>query len=146
MGPLPTVQDFEGSGVVTTSYPGVFPFGSDATNTPKINVVAAADRPGAAADNHALDVPYDITGYGGFSEDLAATQDWSGYSGFSFWVKETGTGQKIEYEIKDGGADAEHSELWQAFFTDDHTGWTQITEPFSRLRAAQRLPAERRTQ
>ena len=37
----------------------------------------------------------------------------------------------IEYEIKDGGTDGEHSELWQGFFTDDSTGWKQIKEPFT---------------
>ncbi len=131
VGPLPIVQDFEGSGVVTTTFPGVFPFGSDDASSPDLAVVAAPDRPGASAGNHALDVPYTVAGYGGFSDDLATSQNWSSYSGFSFWVKEQGTGQHIEYEVKDGGTDAEHAELWQGFFDDTHTGWTQITTPFS---------------
>jgi beta-glucosidase len=76
-------------------------------------------------------MPYDVTGYGGFTQDLATSQDWSGYGGFSFWVRGTGSGQRIEYEIKDGGADGEHSELWQDFFMDTSTGWRQIQTPFS---------------
>ncbi|HEY2042130.1 MAG TPA: glycoside hydrolase family 3 N-terminal domain-containing protein [Jatrophihabitans sp.] len=129
--PLPMIEDFEGSVPITTGNPGIFPFGSDAASTPKLTVVAAADRPGAAAGNHGLDVPYTVAGYGGFSDDLAAAQNWSGYGGFSFWVKGTGSGQKVEYEIKDGGSDGEHSELWQGFFTDSAAGWQHVVAPFS---------------
>ena len=132
-GPLPMVEDFEGSTPITTGAPGIFAFGGDATSTPALAVVAAADRPGAGADNHALDLPYAVTSYGGFSDDLAAPQSWVAYAGFSFWVKGTGSGQKVEYEIKDGGADGEHSELWQGFFTDATAGWQQIQEPFGDL-------------
>src|ERR1700712_1579043 len=80
-GPLPNVEDFEGSVAITTANPGIFPFGSDAASTPKLAVVAAADRPGADASNHALDVPYTVAAYGGFSDDLAAAQNWSGAGG-----------------------------------------------------------------
>ncbi len=132
-GPLPLVEDFEGSVAITTTSPGIFPFGSDAASTPALTVVAAADRPGAAAGNHALDVPYTVSGYGGFSDNLSAAQNWSGYAGFSFWVKGTGSGQKVEYEVKDGGTDGEHAELWQAFFTDSTAGWQHIQEPFASL-------------
>ncbi|MGI8667824.1 MAG: glycoside hydrolase family 3 N-terminal domain-containing protein [Jatrophihabitans sp.] len=132
-GPLPTIEDFEGSVPVGTASPGLFPFGSDAASTPVLSVVAAADRPGAPAGNHGLDVPYTVAGYGGFSDNLSTPGDWSGYAGFSFWVKGTGSGQKTEYEIKDGGTDGEHSELWQGFFTDSTAGWQQVTEPFASL-------------
>jgi beta-glucosidase len=129
--PLPMVEDFEGSVPITTGNPGIFPFGNDAPSTPSISVVSAPDRPGADSTNHALAVPYTVSGYGGFTEDLSASQNWSGYGGFSFWVKGTGSGQRIEYEIKDGGSDGEHSELWQGFFTDATAGWQQIQEPFA---------------
>ncbi|MGH8860811.1 MAG: glycoside hydrolase family 3 N-terminal domain-containing protein [Jatrophihabitantaceae bacterium] len=130
-GPLPNVQDFEGTVPLSSGNPGIFAFGADAAHTPALSVVAAADVPGAAAGNHALDMTYAVTGYGGFTEDLSAAQDWSHYGGFSFWVKGTGSTQKIEYEIKDGGSDGEHSELWQAFFTDDSTAWRHIQIPFT---------------
>ncbi|MDT4999947.1 MAG: beta-glucosidase, partial [Mycobacterium sp.] len=130
-GPLPLIENFEGSVPITTSSPGIFPFGNDAPSTPKLSVAAAPDRPGAATSNQALDVPYTVSGYGGFSDNLSAPQNWSGYGGFSFWVKGTGSGQKVEYEIKDGGTDGEHSELWQGFFTDSVAGWQQVQEPFA---------------
>ncbi len=132
-GPLPLIENFEGSVPLGTGTPGLFGFGSDAASIPKLAVAAAADLPGAVADNHALDVPYTVGGYGGFSYDLSAAQDWSPFGGFSFWVEGTGSGQKVEYEIKDGGADASHSELWQGFFTDTAAGWHQVLEPFAGL-------------
>lgn len=132
-GPLPLIESFEGSVPLGTGTPGLFGFGSDAPSTPKLTVVSAPDLPGAATDNHALDVPYTVAGYGGFSYDLSAAQDWSLYGGFSFWEKGTGSGQKVEYEIKAGGTNASNAELWQGFFTDAATGWHQVTEPFSSL-------------
>ncbi|MDT4916668.1 MAG: beta-glucosidase [Pseudonocardiales bacterium] len=131
VGPLPNVQNFEGDVPITNGNPGIFSFGADAAHTPTLSVVSAPNVAGEGADNHALDMPYDVTGYGGFTEDLAAAQDWSGYAGFSFWVKGTNSGQRIEYEIKDGGADGEHSELWQDFFMDTSSEWRQIQTPFS---------------
>src|SRR3954452_17929795 len=68
-GPLPNVENFEGSVPITTGNPGIFPFGSDTASTPQLTVTAAADLPGADAGNHALDVPYTVGGYGGFSDD-----------------------------------------------------------------------------
>ncbi len=132
-GPLPSIEDFEGTVDLTQANPGIFTFHGDVGSNPLIAVVAAPDKPGAADGNHALDVPYTITSYGGFSDDLATPQDWSNYGGFSFWYKGIGSGQKVEYEIKDGGPDGEHSELWQGFFTDSVAGWHQVQEPFSSL-------------
>lgn len=131
VGPLPNVENFEGNVSITNGNPGIFAFGADSAHTPTLSVVSAPNVAGEGADNHALDMPYDVTGYGGFTEDLATPQDWSHYGGFSFWVKGTGSGQRIEYEIKDGGADGEHSELWQNFFTDSSNSWRQIQTPFS---------------
>ena len=132
-GPLPSIEDFEGTVDLTSGDPGIFTFHGDDASNPPIKVVAATDKPGAAADNHAVDVPYTITSYGGFSDDLAAPQDWSSYGGFSFWYKGIGSGQKVEYEIKDGGTDGEHSELWQGFFTDSSSDWVHVQTPFSTL-------------
>jgi beta-glucosidase len=67
-------------------------------------------------------------------------QDWSGYLGFRFWFHggntaplPPGSGPKINVEIKDGGADGEHSELWTTSFTDDFDDWTLIEIPFSQF-------------
>ncbi|MBS2962906.1 glycoside hydrolase family 3 C-terminal domain-containing protein [Actinocrinis puniceicyclus] len=133
-GAVSAIDDFEGSVPFGTGGTGIFTFSSDAASTPTLTQVAAADRPGAAAGNHALQVSYNIGGWGGFSHDLAAAQDWSGYDGFGFWVKGTGSGQKVEFEVKMGGADGEHAELWQSFFTDDVNGWKQVRVGFANLK------------
>ncbi|HEU5353404.1 MAG TPA: carbohydrate binding domain-containing protein [Actinocrinis sp.] len=133
-GAVATVDDFEGTIPFSTGNPGIFTFSSDAASTPTLTQVAATDRPGAASGNHALQVSYKISGWGGYSHDLATAQDWSAYDGFSFWVKGTGSGQKVEFEVKMGGADGEHAELWQSFFTDDVNGWTKVQVGFANLK------------
>jgi beta-glucosidase len=129
-GAVSTLEDFEG----TAPFPGIFTFGSDAASTPTLTQVAADDRPGAAAGNHALRVAYTVGGYGGFGQDLATPQDWTSYDGFSFWVKGTGSGQRVEFEVKDGGPDAANGELWQSFFTDDTNGWKKVQVAFANMK------------
>jgi beta-glucosidase len=133
-GAVSTIDDFEGAVPFSNGNPGIFTFSSDAASTPTLTQVTAADRPGAVAGNNALQVAYAVGGWGGFSHDLAAPQDWSGYDGFSFWVKGTGSGQTVEFEVKDGGPDAENGELWQSFFTDDTNGWKKVQVAFANLK------------
>ncbi|MGY0234348.1 glycoside hydrolase family 3 N-terminal domain-containing protein [Longispora urticae] len=129
--PAPAVvADFEGTPPITETSPGIFPFGADAASRPKLTQAPAADRPGAGADNHALSAVYTVGAWGGFSHNLPASGDWTTYGGFSFWVKGTGSGQRVEFELKDGGTDGEHSELFQAWFTDTAAGWQQVRVPF----------------
>jgi beta-glucosidase len=123
----PVVADFEGDGVPA----GLFPFGNDAASTPALAQQPATDRPGAAADNHGLAVTYRVSGYGGFAHDLSAAQDWSAYGGFGFWVKGTGSGQRVRFELKDGGTDGGHAELWESSFTDAAAGWQHVRVPFA---------------
>ena len=133
-GAVSTIDDFEGSVPFSSGNPGIFTFSSDAASTPTLTQVPAGDRPSAAAGNNALRVAYTVGGYGGFSHDLASPQDWSSYDGFSFWVKGTGSGQTVEFEVKDGGPDAENGELWQSFFTDDTNGWKKVQVAFANMK------------
>jgi beta-glucosidase len=133
-GAVQTIDGFEGTIPFSTGNPGLFTFGSDAASNPALTQVAAPDVPGAASGNQALQVAYKISGWGGFSHDFATPQDWSAFDGFSFWVKGTGSGQKIEFEVKMGGTDGEHAELWQSFFTDDVDGWKKVQVGFGNLK------------
>ncbi|GAB4055628.1 glycoside hydrolase family 3 N-terminal domain-containing protein [Catellatospora paridis] len=126
---LPVVADYEGELPITTSSPGIFPFGNDAASTPVLSQAAAPDRPGAMAGNHALRSVYSTTQYGGHSHNLTASQDWTAYGGFSFWAKGSGSGRQIQVEVKDGGPDGEHSELWESHFADT-ADWQQVRIPF----------------
>ncbi|GGN12965.1 glycoside hydrolase family 3 protein [Streptomyces fuscichromogenes] len=129
--PVP-VDRFEGE-VPFASQPadGIFTWGSDSDDPPTLRFADRADAPEGAK---VLSGTYDISGYGGFTHDFAATEpahDWSAHKGIRFWWDGQDNGRKTAFEIKDGGANGEASELWTTSFTDDFTGWKQIEIPFS---------------
>ncbi|WP_406333069.1 glycoside hydrolase family 3 protein [Streptomyces sp. NBC_00203] len=129
--PVP-VDRFEGE-VPFASQPaeGIFTWGSDNDDPPQLALTARSDAPEGA---NVLTGTYDISGYGGFTHDFAAGQpahDWSAHKGIRFWWDGRNTGKKTAFEIKDGGANGEASELWTTSFTDDFTGWKQIEIPFT---------------
>ncbi|MGW7544127.1 glycoside hydrolase family 3 protein [Streptomyces sp. NPDC054770] len=131
--PAPTPVDrFEGE-VPFASQPaeGIFTWGGDSDDPPTLQF---ADRTDAPEGAKVLSGTYDISGYGGFTHDFAATEpahDWSAHKGIRFWWDGQDNGKKIPFEIKDGGANGEASELWTTSFTDDFTGWKQIEIPFT---------------
>ncbi|MDQ1714122.1 MAG: beta-glucosidase, partial [Frankiaceae bacterium] len=145
---LQVIQDFEGANPITDpggamANTGVFAWGGNATSTPALSIVQL-DRPGVV-NNHALQGTWaDNNSYGGISYDLAtsAPQDWSSFAGIEFWFyghnptpnPVPGSGQSYEFEVKDGGVDGEHAELWQTFITDDWQGWHLVQIPFSSLK------------
>ncbi|MFF5441831.1 glycoside hydrolase family 3 N-terminal domain-containing protein [Streptomyces achromogenes] len=131
--PPPTAVDrFEGE-VPFAKQPaeGIFTWGGDTDDPPALRLAGRADAPEGAK---VLTGTYDISGYGGFTHDYAATapaHDWSAHRGIRFWWDGRNNGRKITVEIKDGGAHGEASELWTASFTDDFTGWKQVELPFT---------------
>jgi beta-glucosidase len=140
-----TVEDFEGD--VPIAEPGttvgLFTWGS--TDDAVSLGVTAMERDGGPADNHVLSGSYLIPsgGWGGFSDNLAAAQDWSSFEGIRFlWYASQDNrpasptaGADIKVELKDGGPDGEHSELWAATFKDnwspDGSRWKLVELPFS---------------
>ncbi|MFB0618065.1 glycoside hydrolase family 3 N-terminal domain-containing protein [Streptomyces sp. AGS-58] len=129
--PVP-VDRFEGE-VPFASQPaeGIFTWGGDADDPPALRLTGRADAP---EGGKVLTGTYDISGYGGFTHDFAATapaHDWSAHRGIRLWWDGRNNGKKIVFEIKDGGAGGEASELWNTSFTDDFTGWKQIELPFT---------------
>ncbi|KUN01572.1 glycosyl hydrolase [Streptomyces yokosukanensis] len=129
--PVP-VDRFEGE-VPFAAQPadGIFTWGSDADDPPTLSLADRADAPEGAK---VLSGTYDISGYGGFTHDFAADRpahDWSAHQGIRFWWDGRNNGRKIAFEIKDGGANGEASELWTTSFTDDFTGWKRMEIPFT---------------
>lgn len=129
--PVP-VDRFEGE-VPFAAQPaeGIFTWGGDADDPPALGLADRADAPEGAK---VLTGGYDISGYGGFTHDFAATapaHDWSAHQGIRLWWEGRNNGRKITFEIKDGGANGEASELWTTSFTDDFTGWKQVELPFT---------------
>ncbi|WP_370415857.1 glycoside hydrolase family 3 N-terminal domain-containing protein [Streptomyces fradiae] len=117
---------------------GLFTWGSDADDHPALSLAERADAPEGAK---VLEGRYDISGWGGFTHDFAfdrPAQDWTAYKGIRFWwygqntaPLPPGSGKRINFEIKDGGANGEASELWTTSFTDDWEGWHLVEIPFS---------------
>ncbi|MGW3634769.1 glycoside hydrolase family 3 protein [Streptomyces sp. NPDC005122] len=110
---------------------GVFTWGGDADDPPALTLTARSDAP---EGGKVLSGDYDISGYGGFTHDFAFDQpahDWSARKGIRFWWDGQNNAKKVSFEIKDGGANGEASELWTTSFTDDFTGWKQIEIPFT---------------
>ncbi|MEU6368115.1 glycoside hydrolase family 3 N-terminal domain-containing protein [Streptomyces sp. NPDC046931] len=129
--PVP-VDRFEGE-VPFASQPaeGIFTWGGDADDPPTLRLTERADAP---EGTQVLTGGYDISGYGGFTHDFAADRpahDWSAHQGIRLWWDGRNNGKKIAFEIKDGGANGEASELWTTSFTDDFSGWKQISIPFA---------------
>ncbi|MFF9198973.1 glycoside hydrolase family 3 N-terminal domain-containing protein [Streptomyces sp. NPDC014779] len=120
---------------------GLFTWGSDADDHPTLSLAERADAPEGAK---VLEGRYDISGWGGFTHDFAfdrPAQDWTAYKGIRFWwygqntaPLPPGSGNRISFEIKDGGANGEASELWTTSFTDDWEGWHLVEIPFSEFR------------
>ncbi|TRV71566.1 glycosyl hydrolase [Streptomyces sp. 130] len=138
--PAPVAVDrFEGE-VPFANQPaeGIFTWGGDADDPPTLALTDRSDAPEGAK---VLEGTYDISGYGGFSHDYAADRpahDWSAHKGIRFWwygqntaPLPPGSGKRINFEIKDGGAHGEASELWTTSFTDDWEGWHLVEIPFT---------------
>lgn len=129
--PVP-VDRFEGEvPFATQPAEGIFTWGSDSDDPPTLQL---ATRPDAPEGAKVLAGTYDISGYGGFTHDFAANEpahDWSAHKGIRFWWDGQDNGKKIAFELKDGGANGEASELWTTSFTDDFSGWKQIEIPFT---------------
>ncbi|MDO0911530.1 glycoside hydrolase family 3 N-terminal domain-containing protein [Streptomyces sp. DT2A-34] len=129
--PIP-VDRFEGE-VPFASPPaeGVFTWGGDNDDPPTLRLTARADAP---EGEKVLAGTYDISGYGGFTHGFAFAEparDWSAHKGIRLWWDGQDNGKKIAFELRDGGANGEASELWTTSFTDDFTGWKQIELPFT---------------
>ncbi|NNN31739.1 glycosyl hydrolase [Streptomyces sp. S3(2020)] len=110
---------------------GIFKWGSDNDDPPTL---ALEDRADAPEGDRVLSGTYDISGYGGFTHDFAFAEpahDWSAHKGVRFWWEGENNGKKVAFELKDGGANGEASELWTTSFTDDFSGWKQIEIPFT---------------
>ncbi|MEV2217245.1 glycoside hydrolase family 3 N-terminal domain-containing protein [Streptomyces sp. NPDC050997] len=131
--PAPVAVDrFEGE-VPFAAQPadGIFTWGGDNDDPPQLRFADRADAPEGAK---VLSGTYDISGYGGFTHDFAATEpahDWSAHKGIRFWWDGRNNAKKITFELKDGGVHGEASELWTTSFTDDFSGWRQIEIPFT---------------
>ncbi|HWJ85329.1 MAG TPA: carbohydrate binding domain-containing protein, partial [Cellulomonas sp.] len=116
------------------------------------------ERDGDAA-NTTLGGTYQVPagGWGGVSDNLLATQDWSSYRGVRFWwyasqadnPASPTAGNDVTFELKDGGPDAEHAESWTATFRDSWSTagsrWKLVELPFSAFTLGANQPGSAET-
>ncbi|WP_299533727.1 glycoside hydrolase family 3 N-terminal domain-containing protein [uncultured Streptomyces sp.] len=138
--PAPVLVDrFEGE-VPFGSPPAdsLFTWGGDGDDHPQLTLAAREDAP---EGDKVLQGTYDISSWGGLSHEFAVDQpphDWTAHRGIRFWwygqntaPLPPGSGRRIAFEIKDGGANGGASELWTTSFTDDWEGWHLVEIPFA---------------
>jgi beta-glucosidase len=150
------VQDFEDSPVVDQVTPGVFTFnGPDAT----ISAAVETQERGGDAANLVLAGDYSIPSgsWAGFSDNREASQDWSSFRGIRFWwyasqasnPASPTAGGDVRLELKDGGSDGEHSEVWTATFKDNWgsstSRWKLVELPFTSFTLAGYQPGDQAT-
>ncbi|NNF65847.1 MAG: hypothetical protein HKN07_16500, partial [Acidimicrobiia bacterium] len=120
---------------------GWFEFaGGGATVATEVVVVGDADplaRPDQVGNNSVLEATLDASvGFAGFGDDFGAStgsQDWLNFTGVSFWMYGTGSGNTYQFEIMDNRSDpaTDTAERFDTLFTDDFIGWQQVVIPFT---------------
>ncbi len=130
---LPLLNDFE-AGLPT----GWFQYnGNGAGITPALQVVdaqAALALPGQLGANTVLSATFDLPSgsYAGFGDLYSQPQDWSAFSGLSFWFYGHASGNAYEVEVFDNrlNGDSGAYERFDYRFVDDTSGWQQLVIPF----------------
>ena len=102
--------------------------------------------PGAAASNNVLQMDSDVNGDNGFAGfihafenetvDTWVPQDWSGFTGISFWLYGNNTGSILFLDILDNraaGTTTDTAERWSTDIIDDFSGWQLFEVPFESL-------------
>ena len=154
------IQDFEGDVPIAAPGGTVGFFGWGSAGSQVSLGVTAVDRDGVPAGNHVLsgDFLVPVGDWGGFSHNLAAAQDWSSFRGIRFlWYASQDNrpasptaGADIKVELKDGGPDGEHAELWSATFKDnwstDGSRWKLVELPFDAFTIGGYQPGDAATQ
>lgn len=107
------VDDFEAG---TLSKWLTFVDGTGTTITPRVIHPAAV--------GYGMEIDYSIAQWGGVLTKPA--QDWSGYRALEFWVRGSGSGNRVTLELEDADG-----ELFQYRFFDDFTGWRFASIPLN---------------
>ncbi len=111
--------------------------GATSTVSETVEVVDTNDifaLPGDSAQNHHMKIQYDVTDFGGWGTTYGSSaQDWSSYSGVSFWFYGSRTWRFFQFEVRDNRADpaTDSSEIFEYLFVDNSVGWREIRIPFS---------------
>ena len=143
------VDDFE-SGLPAGTDPNGISIGFLTFNDPNSSVAISttdappAQVPGFTADNLVLQVDTNVNnsaGYAGIvhafeneAVDTWISQDWSGFTGFSFWLYGNHTGSVLFVDILDNrnpGSTTDDAERFSIDIPDDFSGWQYFEIPFA---------------
>ncbi len=140
---LPQGVDGNGNGIGFVTW-GDFWTGTTVAITTAL--VADSDLlalPGQSGDNNLMHFQAMVNGWGGFTHafendaiDTWVPQDWSKYTGMSFWLYGQNTGNDLLFEINENrnpGSTVADTEIWSYAFKDDFTGWKQFTVGFEKF-------------
>ncbi|HSP52583.1 MAG TPA: carbohydrate binding domain-containing protein, partial [Cryobacterium sp.] len=123
------LADFEGG-----TPAGFFAYGNAGFGIEDVAPGSANARPGQTDPTKVLSYGFDITpagSYGGVGHNFATAGDWTSFEGVSFWLKGSGNGSSLQFEIFDGGANSDSSERFDHTITDDVAGWREIQIPWA---------------
>jgi beta-glucanase (GH16 family) len=139
---ITVIDDFEGGLTVGkdifNNQIGHSTWGSTQGNV-AITVTDGITYPGATLPNTVLKMTSNIESWGGFTDAFKddeswGHQDWSRYDGLRFWFYGTNSGKQIQIEIFDNRQLenlGDSAERYYQRFTEDFTGWKQISLPFA---------------
>ncbi|WP_438853698.1 carbohydrate binding domain-containing protein [Agromyces sp. M3QZ16-3] len=128
-GSIAVIADFEGG-----APDGFFSYGSAGFGIVDIAPDAPDAKPGQTEPTKVVSYGWDVTApgsFGGVGQTFAASRDLSAFEGVSFLVDGSGNGAVYQFELFDGGPNADGSERFDVDLVDDTDGWKQVTLPWS---------------
>lgn len=102
-----------------------------------------APVPGAEAGNTVLQMNVSTADFAGFvhvfenaAVNALSPQDWSSYGRMTLWLYGNNTGSSLYIDVldnRDAGSVGYPFEIWTSTFTDDFSGWQQLSFAFADL-------------
>ena len=124
-----TLADFEAGAPA-----GFFAYGNAGFGVIDVEPGSPDAREGQTETAGVLSYGFDVAppgSFGGVGHNFATSGDWSDFEGVSFWLRGAGTGAQLQFEIFDGGANADASERFDYTITDDTAGWREVQIPWA---------------
>lgn len=133
-GTTSVIADFEGG-----APDGFFSYGAAGFGVLDVAADSADAKPGQTDPTKVVSYGWDVTApgsFGGVGQNFAAARDLSAFEGIGFWLRGSGSGSSLQFELFDGGANPDSSERWDVTIVDDVAGWREVLLPWSAFNRA----------